>query len=93
MTAQRAKNGNPHICCTCSRRLDPHRDAVVYLGWGRRHDGRPGPGWVVALCAAQSPSLPSPCVASARTWAEQARVTFVPSDYATWLGRDSRRTA
>lgn len=81
------KRRNPHVCCTCARPLDPHVDAVVYLGWERRLDGLPGPGRVAALCA-PGPHVAgeSPCVVAAREWAAQQGVTFVPSDYAAWLG-------
>lgn len=79
----------PHICCTCHRELDPSSDAVVYLGWGDRHDGHPGVGWVAALCAptpAQVAGGGSPCVQSARDWADQENIDLVPSDYEAWCG-------
>ncbi len=84
----RAKNGSPHVCCTCGRRLKPNRDAVVYLGWGLRHDGAPGPGWVAALCAPDQAHVTtgSPCVDAARQWAASHQITLVPSDYQAWLG-------
>lgn len=85
----RATNGNPHQCCTCGCTLDPHTDAVVYLGWGQRDDGKPGLGSVAALCAPSSDQVitgGSPCVHSARQWAERAGITLVPSDFAGWRG-------
>ena len=86
----KAANGNPHVCCTCHSELDPYQDAVVYLGWGERHDGAPGLGWVAALCAPSAAEVStgagSPCVASAREWADDRGITLVPSDYRGWLG-------
>lgn len=86
MKKTRAANGREHRCCTCCKLLDPHDDAVVYLGWGARDDGRPGPGWVAALCAPEVGRRESPCVVAARDWAERHGVQFIPSDYAAWLG-------
>lgn len=57
-------------CAVCGRHLDHQNDAVVYLGFGQRHDGKPGPGWVLALCAPTpeevNSGVGSPCVAEAR---------------------------
>jgi len=83
-----AANGRPHHCCTCNRPLSA-RDSVVYLGWGIRDDGRPGPGWVAALCGPTPAQIQtgSPCVASARRWADDHGVRFSPSTLIEWLGR------
>ena len=88
MRSMRSKNGNEHKCCTCYRTLSPHRDAVVYLGWGQRDDGQPGLGWVAALCAPTPPQLSSgsPCVQAARDLAGTNGITLIPTDYAAWLG-------
>ncbi len=81
----------PHVCGTCGRLLDPGQDAVVYLGYGERCDGNPGPGWVAALCsptvAQVNSQTGSPCVAACRQWAETEGVDLSPADYADWLGR------
>jgi hypothetical protein len=85
-----AVHSKPHVCCTCQRELDPDADAAVYLGWGERYDGQPGPGWVAALCAPTPEQVGSqtgsPCVAACRTWARGEGVQLVPSDYQGWLG-------
>ena len=81
----------PLVCCTCHRELDPHEDAIVFLGWGERYDGKPGPGWVAALCAPapHQMSSGSPCVRAARDWAEENDIVFSPSDYEGWVGHDA----
>lgn len=90
-TDDRSVHNKPHVCCTCGRDLDPEQDAVVYLGYGERHDGKPGPGWVAALCAptvAQVNSQTgSPCVEACRQWADTNGVELAPATYAEWLGR------
>ena len=83
-------HNKPHICCTCQRKLTPTDDAIVYLGWGQRYDGKPGPGWVAALCA-PDPSqaangTPSPCVQACRDWATEHGEQLVPATYEEWLG-------
>lgn len=82
------KHNKPHVCCTCGRILRPHEDAIVYLGWGARYDGKPGLGWVAALCAPTPDQMAdgSPCVAACRTWAETQHIILVPSDYQAWRG-------
>src|SRR5690606_24173658 len=56
----------PMQCTVCGGYLDPESDAVVYLGFGQRYDGRPGPGWVRALCGSTPAEVASraesPCV-------------------------------
>lgn len=81
-------NRKSHVCCTCARPLAP-TDAAVYLGWGRRYDGRPGLGWVAALCAPTTGQMltGSPCVAACRAWAEEAGVDLHPSDREGWEGK------
>ena len=78
-----------HVCCTCGKKLGLSAP-VVYLGWGGRHDGKPGLGWVAALCAptpVQVGAGGSPCVASAREWAEKNGIALTPSDAGSWHGR------
>jgi len=75
-------------CAICGRRLNPRTDTVVYLGFGRRYDGRPGPGWVIALCgptpAEVASQAGSPCVAEARQRLGDEQV--YPSTYEEWAG-------
>ncbi|MFO7254819.1 MAG: hypothetical protein C0P70_004760 [Bacillota bacterium] len=81
----------PMQCAVCGRYLDPDADAVVYLGFGRRHDGKPGPGWVLALCGPTPAEVDSragsPCVEEARQRLGDQPV--VPSTYEEWAGVES----
>ena len=77
-------------CAVCGRPLDPHRDAVVYLGFGTRHDGQHGPGWVLSVCgttpAEMTAGTGSACVREARR--RLGNQVVVPATYEEWLGRD-----
>ena len=77
-------------CAVCGRPLDHQNDAVVYLGFGKRYDGRPGPGWVLALCGANPAQVNSragsPCVEEARRRIAAAGEEPIPSTYEEWAG-------
>ena len=79
------REGIGMVCAVCGRPLDPA--SAVYLGFGKRHDGKPGPGWVLALCPATPAEVTagtgSACVAAARRRLGDA---LVPSSYEEWLG-------
>ena len=79
-------------CAVCGRYLDPQADPVVYLGFGRRYDGLPGPGWVLALCgptpAEVASQAGSACVAEARRRIAAAGEEPVPSTYEEWAGEE-----
>ncbi len=87
-TDDKPVHSKSHVCCTCGRALDPEQDAVVYLGYSERHDGKPGPGWVAALCAPtpEQMTIGSPCVAACRQWADTNGVDLIPATLADWLG-------
>lgn len=78
----------PMQCAVCGRYLDPEADAVVYLGFGQRYDGKPGPGWVLALCgptpAEVASRAESACVVEARKRLGEQPV--YPSTYEEWAG-------
>jgi len=77
-------------CAVCGRGLNPQADPVVYLGFGRRFDGLPGPGWVLALCgptpAEANSQAGSPCVEEARQRITDAGEEPIPSTYEEWAG-------
>lgn len=79
-------------CAVCGRPLDPKTDAVVYLGFGKRYDGLPGPGWVLALCgptpAEADSQAGSPCVEEARQRIADAGEEPIPSTYEEWAGEE-----
>lgn len=79
-------------CAVCGRPLDPKTDAVVYLGFGKRYDGLPGPGWVLALCGANPAEVASraesSCVVEARQRLADAGEQPIPSTYEEWAGEE-----
>src|SRR5690606_5996274 len=85
---RRLDEETPMQCAVCGRVLDPETDPVVYIGFGQRYDGRPGPGWVLALCgpnpAEADSRAESSCVAEARQRLGDQQV--YPSTYEEWAG-------
>ena len=79
----------PLVCNACNKSLDPNTQTVIYLGWGTRLDGSPGPEIVLALCATTLEQLGcgtnSPCVATALRLLTAAKITPVPATYDNWL--------
>ena len=75
-------------CAVCDvDPLDP--ESAVYLAFGARYDGRPGYGWVIALCPAAPAGVTSgtgsACAAEARRRLARDNTIPAPSTYRDWL--------
>ena len=76
------------VCFSCGKDMGSDPDNVIYVGYGRRHNGR-DPGWVASLCSCDpgsvDPGAPSPCVAAAQAFAAEDGAPLSPDEYHRWL--------
>jgi len=76
------------VCFACGKDMGSDPDDVIYLGYGRRANGKE-PGWVASLCScgAQNgqPGTPSPCVEAAQAFAAEDGAPLSPEEYRRWL--------
>ena len=76
------------VCFSCGREIGSDPADVVYVGYGRREEGR-GPAWVACLCSCDALGFatgePSPCVEEAREFAAADGAPLSAEEYRRWL--------
>jgi len=76
------------VCFACGKEIGTDPEAVIYVGYGHRHNGR-GPGWVASLCSCEglcdNQAAPSPCLEAAQAFATEDGAPLSPEEYRRWL--------